>query len=129
MRHRLLRAFVTLATFVVVWLVTSPASAHRAPICDPRGATAFASPPQLQDPEASLDVVEAQDCAGETPLDGRHATRGRSGGAENEASPEPLTFARAVLALAPPAARIAAPASFFRGKRPGFRHTLERPPR
>lgn len=61
------RAVVTFATLVAVWLVVSPAQAFgSAPVCDPRGATMFAPPPQIQDEERSIDIV---DCGDTTPLD------------------------------------------------------------
>jgi hypothetical protein len=35
----------------------------RAPLCDPRGATTFAPPPQMQDAEVTLDTgLTAEDC-------------------------------------------------------------------
>ncbi len=55
MFSRWVRLFVAIATALVAWLVAAPAYAS-APLCDPRGATAIAPAPQLQEPLTSLDI-------------------------------------------------------------------------
>lgn len=52
---------LAVATVLVVWLVIAPSDALAmpttgAPVCDVRGATTFAPPPQIQDAELSLDI-------------------------------------------------------------------------
>jgi hypothetical protein len=44
--------------------------------CDPRGAAVFAPPPQIQDPELSLDIPP--DCAEDSPLDVRNVVPGHT---------------------------------------------------
>src|SRR5437660_12863648 len=55
MLRRWLRLFVACATALAAWVVATPAHAA-APLCDQRGATTFAPPPQLQPIETSIDV-------------------------------------------------------------------------
>jgi hypothetical protein len=123
----LLRAFVTLATFVVVWLVASPAQAA-APVCDPRGAIMFAPPPQMQDPEQSLDVVAPCDPR-EDPFAARHVGPQRGPQIEIVDSREPALTTAIVIPLSPPLARIAAPEEALARAPSGVRSALERPPR
>jgi len=123
----LLRAFVTLATFAVVWFVASPAQAA-APVCDPRGAIMFAPPPQMQDPEQSLDVVAPCDRA-EDPFAARQVTPQRGPQIDLSSSQEPVTPSAFVVPLSPPLARIAAPEEALPRAPAGVRSALERPPR
>jgi hypothetical protein len=124
----LLRVFVTLTTFVVVWFVASPAQAA-APVCDPRGAIMFAPPPQMQDPEQSLDVVAPCDGRSEDPLAARTVGPQRGPQLDFSSSQEPMTSSTLVVALAPPLARIAAPEHALARPPSGVRSALERPPR
>jgi len=126
MSPRFLRILLALTTFALVWVVVKPAYAA-APLCDPRGATMFAPPPQIQDTEQSLDVVP--DCAVDSPLDVRSVLPQRGGAITFSISQEPMT--PSVLALPPimVGELLAAPsASLVRLPR-GVRSALERPPR
>jgi hypothetical protein len=63
MLPRWVRLVVAFATAVAVWAIATPARAE-APLCDPRGATGVAPPPQLQMPMTSIDVgPPAEDCS------------------------------------------------------------------
>jgi hypothetical protein len=129
MPSRLLRAFVTLATLAVVWLVASPAKAA-APVCDPRGAIMFAPPPQMQDPEQSLDVVAPCDARAKDPLAARHVVPGRGTPIDFVSSTqEPVTAGAFFVPLAAPLARIPAPEAALARPPNGVRTALERPPR
>ncbi len=98
-----------------------------APMCDPRGAAVFAPPPQIQDPELSLDIPP--DCAEDSPLDVRNAVPGHGPLQLDTSTPDmaltgslgfaTLTFSErqpfvVFLAARPP---------------PAPKSTLERPPR
>lgn len=54
------------ATFV--WLL-APSAHASAPLCDARGAITFAPPPTLEEPNASIDVGDADDCGGSSAQD------------------------------------------------------------
>ena len=127
--RRLLSAVAAVATFVVAWLVVTPSAWAAAPLCDPRGAIMFAPPPQIQDPEQSLDVPACDDHAAD--LLGAKSVVAHRGGPQLDASSsqEPATTAAAVVPLAPPLARVDAPEP--RETRPpsGVRSCIERPPR
>lgn len=125
--RKLLRIFVTLATFTVVWMVASPARAA-APVCDPRGAIMFAPPPQMQDPEQSLDVVAPCDPR-EDPLATRHVGPQRGPQIELSDSREPALPTALAVPLSPPLARLAAPEEALSRAPNGVRLALERPPR
>jgi len=78
MLSRWARLFVAGATAFVVWLVAAPAYAA-APLCDPRGATAIAPAPQLQDPVTSLDVgAPVDEPCNESPVANRTANPGHA---------------------------------------------------
>jgi hypothetical protein len=63
MLARWVRLVVAFATAVAVWAIATPARAE-APLCDPRGATGVAPPPQLQMPMTSIDVsAPVEDCS------------------------------------------------------------------
>ena len=69
------------ATFV--WLL-APSARAAAPQCDSRGAITFAPNPTLEEPNASVDVGQADDCSGATADDlgydhGRAPTSADSG--------------------------------------------------
>ena len=129
MPRRLLRAFVTLATLAVAWLVASPAQAA-APVCDPRGAVMFAPAPQMQDPEQSLDVVAPCDGRAKDPLASRHVVPGRGPLLDfASSSPDPATAGAFFVPLAAPLARVPAPEAALARPPNGVRSALERPPR
>jgi hypothetical protein len=134
MRPQILRWVVVLATFVVAWLVLPrvalAASGVQAPICDPRGAITFAPPPQAQDPDSSLDIVWSDDDCTKSPLEQRNVMPERTppnvvGGTAIDTA----TLAPSVLVAAPPSERLPAPDATDLASRPGFRTSLERPPR
>lgn len=120
---------MAVATLTVVWLVVSPASAlpNRAPVCDPRGATGFAPPPQFQDLELSLDIPA--DCVQVNPLESRNVVPGRAAWIDFSLSQEPALESTPV--LPPPAlvARLSARASVEGRASPGVHARHERPPR
>jgi hypothetical protein len=130
MRQKLLRAFVALATFAVVWLVASPARAAGAPVCDPRGAIVFAPPPQQQDPELSLDVVLNDDDCTKSPLESKNVVPNRAPVPHAAfATPDLAVTTTNACILHGFAARIPVPAAAAAPARPGFTDTIERPPR
>lgn len=124
----LLRAFVTLATFAVVWLVACPAQAA-APVCDPRGAIMFAPAPQMQDLEQSMDVVAPCDGRAEDPLAARQVAPQRGPQIDLSSSHEQVTTNAFVIPLVAPLARLAAPEPVLARPPSGVRSALERPPR
>lgn len=128
-RVKLVRALVAVATFAVVWLVVSPASAlpRRAPVCDPRGAIGFAPPPQFQDLELSLDVPP--ECVDDGLFDARSVVPGRSAQVDFSISHDPLLATSPVVAAPAAAERLGARASERGGPRAAIRSPLERPPR
>lgn len=128
-RVRIFRVFATLAAFAVAWLVASPARAG-APVCDPRGAITFAPPPQIQDLEQSLDVVDPCDGRAEDTRDARHVTRGHRGGIfDFSSAQEHATESAVVVPIAAPLARVRAPGTALLRAPPGVRSDVERPPR
>lgn len=129
MRRKLLHALLAVATFTVVWLVTSPALAwsSHAPVCDPRGATGFAPPPQIQDPELSLDIPT--DCVDVNPLETKNYVPGKNSAIDVSSSQDSAT-PPAFVVLAPSfGARV--PISYVECPRPppGFTTGVDRPPR
>ena len=89
------------ATFV--WLL-APSARAAAPLCDSRGAITFAPPPTLEEPNASVDVGDADDCSGPTQQDvalehGQHGPGAQSSAEDG---------ARALVAASP----VILPASF-----------------
>lgn len=163
MRSGLLRALLTLAAFVAVWLVVTPAEARareaanasflpasfappssapppetvppgsKAPLCDRRGAITFASAPQMQDVEVTLDTgLTPEDCLG-----------GSGAGSEGRAAPgraplpidaasastDAAVLATAVTLVACGRELLPAPAASATRSRPGIRSTVDRPPR
>ncbi len=130
MRQKLLRAIFAVATFAVVWLVASPARAAGAPVCDPRGAVAFAPPPQQQDPEQSLDIVVNDDDCTQSPLERKNVVPNRAPSPHAAfATQEPATADAAVPVQHPDTARLPAPDAPTSSARPGFPDSLDRPPR
>ncbi len=160
MRIRLLRAFFTLATVAVVWFVASPALAFagategvgaslismhppvepwlpassRAPLCDPRGATMFAPPPQMQDVELSLDTgLTLEDCMSNGDArhgDARRAAPGRMPVPLDASASADAAVITAVATLAAAARELLpVPVPSTSCSRPGVRSTVDRPPR
>jgi hypothetical protein len=151
MRIRLLRAFFTITTLAVVWFVASPAfAAHapvsmhpppaaetstpplsRAPLCDPRGATTFAPPPQMQDVEVSLDTgLTLDDCMSPTTRDAHRAAPGRTPLSLDAPTSSDAAVLTAVATLAASARELLpVPAASTECPRPGVRSTVDRPPR
>ncbi|HSO32155.1 MAG TPA: hypothetical protein VLT33_06560 [Labilithrix sp.] len=166
MRIRLLRAFFTLTTLAVVWLVASPALAasvpmtrapmtsvpaasapmsmlsspvdesvpptYRAPLCDPRGATTFAPPPQMQDVEVSLDTgLTLDDCAkSSASREGHRAAPGRAPAPLDANASSDAAVITAVATLAAAARELLpVPVASTLCPRPGVRSTVDRPPR
>jgi hypothetical protein len=106
----------------------------RAPLCDPRGAITFAPPPQMQDVEASLDTgLTLDDCLGGSAKDA-NAHRAAPGRAPlpidaSSASTDAAVLATAVALAASARELLPAPAASIMCLRPGFRSTVDRPPR
>jgi hypothetical protein len=129
MGKRFLRAALTIAVVAIVWLVTAPAFAStKAPVCDPRGAVGFAPPPQLQEPEQSIDVDPSEDCSGSAE-ETRHLTGGRTssslggGGLEPARAPSPPDLPL------PSCQRVVATRFVSATGAAGVREGVERPPR
>lgn len=134
MRRNLVRALLTLAVFAVVWLVVTPALAYErvgampAPLCDPRAAVTFAPPPQFQDPDASLDVVQEEDCSPRA-LDVRKVSRGRPLVAPSRLVEDPALTLASSWGTATQVSRLGAPCAERLPDAPGVRMAVERPPR
>lgn len=141
-RRKILSALLAVATFTVVWLVVSPASAAGlsaygpdaprmgrtpAPVCDPRGAIGFAPPPQIQDLELSLDIPA--DCLGDGLLETRNYVPGHPSQLDLSSSQEPV--APHTTALPAPELSERLPVrTHVKARLPsGVRVSLERPPR
>ena len=120
---------VAFATFTVVWLVVSPASAlpNRAPVCDPRGAVGFAPPPQFQDLERSLDIPA--DCVEVSFLETRNVVPGRAPQYDFSIAQEPVVQAAAELPALVFTERLPARVVVEGRPRSGVHARLERPPR
>ena len=149
MRIRLLRALFTLTTLAVVWFVTSPALAANAPVslhppaersapalsgaplCDPRGATTFAPPPQMQDVELSLDSgLTLDDCMTTRSSDAGRAAPGRAPAPLDASASSDAMLISAVATLAAAARELQlVPVASTPCPRPGIRSTVDRPPR
>ena len=125
-RRKLLSAVLAVATFAVVWLVVSPASAM-APVCDPRGAVGFAPPPQIQNAELSLDIPA--DCYDVNPLDTKNYVPGHNVQIETWTSQEPVATSSLTVLGLEFAERL--PVREHVDARPpsGVRRSLDRPPR
>lgn len=138
-----MRRWVTSVLFtaaaIAVWLVALPAHADSlahggehgrgAPICDERAATMFAPPPQLQDPETSIDLGDAapEDCA----ADARFVKHCHEGQAPSQApeAPEHALGAAIPSVGRPGSVALECDLSYVDLERAGVRATLERPPR
>lgn len=130
---KLLRTLLAIATFTVVWLVAAPSQAlaftglGTAPLCDPRGAITFAPPPQMQDPELSLDIPP--DCQVESPLETMNLGRGRPAPIDFSLSMDPLTAMPMRIPALSFSERVAAPKAERAPPRRGVTSSIERPPR
>ncbi len=129
MTRKLLHALLAVATFTVVWLVASPASAFstRAPVCDPRGAIGFAPPPQIQDAELSLDIPA--DCFGESPLEAKNFAPGRNSAIDVSSSQEPVSPTASLVLATSVAERLSIPVVECPRPPPGYQQGVDRPPR
>jgi hypothetical protein len=116
-----------LAIAIAAFIIVSPARAA-APLCDPRGATMLAPPPQLQEIPTSIDVDMTDDC-----LDQRFSEKALTAGHAPTTfeihAPDPGSVLGAALVLParesfalPPPRDDSRPAD-------GVSFTLERPPR
>jgi hypothetical protein len=128
--RRWVRFVVALATTLAAWVVAMPARAA-APLCDYRGATTFAPAPQLQSPETSIDVSDADD---DGCLEGLRALCALQEGN----APSPVPAAAPAFEATLPIAIAIAPATDARAPaprpeppllRPGVRGRVDRPPR
>jgi hypothetical protein len=161
MRVRLFRVVLTLTAWAVVWLVTAPAFARQllvsleppleslpadapsvekllpsswAPLCDPRGASALAPPPQMQDVERTLDAgLTLEDCMASTSVAASHAETNRAPKvpdvrSSNEPARNGVTFGSFSL-CAPRSGRVPVERPRRTRARLGFREAVERPPR
>ncbi len=105
----------------------------RAPLCDPRGAITFASAPQMQDLEVTLDTgLTLDDCFGpSTDERANHASRGRAPlrSDASSASSDAAMLRAAVVLAAAGRELLPAPGPSTTCSRPGIRSTVDRPPR
>jgi hypothetical protein len=105
----------------------------RAPLCDPRGAITFASAPQMQDIEVTLDTgLTLDDCFGTTHRgDANQAAPGRAPlpSDASSASSDAAVLRAAVVLAAPGRELLPAPGPSTTCSRPGIRSTVDRPPR
>jgi len=105
---------------------------YRAPLCDPRGAITFASAPQMQDLEVTLDTgLTIDDCLGTTRSDVNQAAPGRAPlpiDAQSASSDAAILHAAVVL-VASERELLPAPGPSTTCSRPGIRSTVDRPPR
>ena len=105
----------------------------RAPLCDPRGAITFASAPQMQDLEVTLDTgLTLDDCfGGAHGSDANQASRGRAPlpSDASSASTDAAVLRTAVVLVASARELLPAPGPGTTCSRPGIRSTVDRPPR
>ena len=111
-----------------------PATAtSKAPLCDPRGAITFASAPQMQDVEVTLDTgLTLDDCFGATRGDDlNRVAPGRAPlpSDASSASSDAAVLRAAVVLAAPARELLPAPGPSTTCSRPGIRSTVDRPPR
>jgi hypothetical protein len=109
------------------------AATTRAPLCDPRGAITFASAPQMQDLEVTLDTgLTLDDCFGASHgADANQAAPGRAPLPRDasSASSDAAVLRPAVVLAAPERELLPAPGPSTTCSRPGIRSTVDRPPR
>lgn len=113
-----------------------PATANpgdRAPLCDPRGAITFASAPQMQDVEVTLDTgLTLDDCLGTArSSDANQVAPGRAPlpSDASGASSDAAVLHAAVVLAASGRELLPAPGPSTTCSRPGIRSTVDRPPR
>ncbi|MGO8993837.1 MAG: hypothetical protein ACLQVI_10950 [Polyangiaceae bacterium] len=123
------RLIVAFAAALAVWAIATPAHAA-APLCDQRGATGIAPPPQLQQPQTTIDVGTApEDCSELLAM-----TTAFDNGRAPEPSP-PSAAQDPVVPNGAPAIPPAAVSGCFVGEdstvcvRAGARSRVDRPPR
>jgi hypothetical protein len=108
---------------------------NRAPLCDPRGAITFASAPQMQDVEVTLDTgLTLDDCFGADGRRGSDVNSAAPGRAPlpsdaSSASSDAAVLRAAVVLAAPARELLPAPGPSTTCSRPGIRSTVDRPPR
>jgi hypothetical protein len=114
---------------LAVWLAVKPAAAA-APLCDKRAATAFAPPPTLDAPVASIDVGDSSDTCSLLRLD-YDTTYNQGRGSDPWPAPSHLdaTVDRHVPAVLPAQVTVGAPSDTDAPYPTGIRSRLERPPR
>ena len=112
------------------------APTDRAPLCDPRGATTFAPPPQMQDVEVSLDSgLTLEECLASLGRnshdDVKRAAPGRAPPPfdASSASSDAAVLATAVMLAACARELLPVPVASTSCPRPGIRSTVDRPPR
>ena len=112
------------------------APTDRAPLCDPRGATTFAPPPQMQDVEVSLDSgLTLEECLASLGRnshdDVKRAAPGRvpSPLDASSASSDAAVLATAVMLAACARELLPVPVASTSCPRPGIRSKVDRPPR
>jgi hypothetical protein len=106
-------------------------SLARAPLCDPRGATTFAPPPQMQDVEVSLDTgLTLDDCMSPSRHnDAYRAAPGRTPLLDAPASSDAAVLTAVPALVAPMRELMSVPVASTECPRPGVRSTVDRPPR
>lgn len=112
-----------------MWLL-APSAHAAAPLCDARGAITFAPPPTLEEPNASIDVGEADDCGGSSAQDValQHGQRTPSTQTVAEDAARALVATSPVILPAPIADAVTeTPTTFVPPSGVSFR--LDRPPR
>lgn len=126
--RRLIRTFTVALVTLAAWLVAGPAFAA-APICDDRGASAFAPAPTLDSPNASVDIGVGGDTCGFAMEDRASLHQGRA----HDPLPAPagadlLPVGVGAGVLAAPWRPVALDVAVSSG-RSGVHGPLERPPR
>ncbi len=112
---------------MLVWLVAGSARAD-APQCDSRGAITFAPNPTLEEPNASVDIGQADDCSTSTPLDAlSHGRTPSTFDIGTEAARTSLTNALMILPATPTGVVCSAP--IIGASLEGARNRVDRPPR
>ncbi len=125
---RPVRTLVVALVALAAWLVAGTAMAA-APICDDRGASAFAPPPILDTPNESIDVGAAPEACGFAIDDGISLHQGRA----SDPLPPPegadlIPVGASITVIATPEGKVA-PSFVVSGGRPGIHARLDRPPR
>jgi hypothetical protein len=129
MLPRWARLMVAFAAAIAVWAIATPAWAS-APLCDPRGATGIAPPPQLQQPQTSIDTgVAPEDCSELAAL-----TTAFDHGRAPEPSPPGASQEPMVASAAPASPDVTVTGSIARdgvavSESAGARSQVDRPPR